>query len=126
MSTRVGKHQREAHHVPGRPPDSANPSSMRSSTKLTGPRTRAMQEAATPHVMLMKASQAGPPNLLGSQKQKGYSQSWSGTKAASALLCGQPWQVHNSMLTPTLEQGTNWTQHYASSLQQSHCQQGIN
>lgn len=55
--------QGDAHQVPGRPPDSAKPSSMRSSTNETGPRTSDMHEATTPQVMLMNASHAGPPNL---------------------------------------------------------------
>lgn len=51
------------HQVPGNAPDSANPSSILSSTKLTGPRTKATHEAARPHATQMQASQTGPPNL---------------------------------------------------------------
>jgi hypothetical protein len=36
---------------------------MRISTKLTGPRTSAMQAAATPQATQMAASQVGAPNL---------------------------------------------------------------
>lgn len=49
--------------MPGNAPDSAKPSSILSSTKLTGPRTKAMHEAATPQATQMQASHTGPPNL---------------------------------------------------------------
>jgi len=73
------------YQVPGNAPLSARPSSILSRTKLVGPRTKAMQDAAAPQVTQMNASHAGPPNLQTKQTMQVVPQ----PTAGHAGLAGQ-------------------------------------